>query len=216
MTQRSESSSGASMVIPQSSVAPLNAPERPITELADDRLGRGPFLERLCDALINPNTKASTGVVIGISGPWGSGKSSLLNLLHKRIKQRYRDAVVVRFNPWLISARDDLIGDFITEVVAELNEELSGKERLKAAMMRLADYASIVAPAANIKLPGIGSILHNVLSRLQNWFRGDDSLRVRQDRVVKALAGAGVPIVAMIDEVDRLEDQEIRPCGQKS
>jgi hypothetical protein len=202
------------MVIPQSSVAPLNAPERPITELADDRLGRGPFLERLCDALINPNTKASTGVVIGISGPWGSGKSSLLNLLHKRIKQRYRDAVVVRFNPWLISARDDLIGDFITEVVAELNEELSGKERLKAAMMRLADYASIVAPAANIKLPGIGSILHNVLSRLQNWFRGDDSLRVRQDRVVKALAGAGVPIVAMIDEVDRLEDQEIRTVAQ--
>src|SRR5690349_7461474 len=99
---------------PRSKRNPLGAleltsarPERPI-ECADaDKLERDTFVRRLTDALINPNTNRSTGVVVGIVGPWGSGKSSILILLEEAIKSRYDSAIVVRFDPWLVSGRDD-------------------------------------------------------------------------------------------------------------
>ena len=90
------------------------APERPITSFDEDELDRWGFVNRLCNALINPKTGRATGVVIGITGDWGSGKSSVLNLLEQRIKRqdKYPSALIVRFDPWLVSGRDDLIAQF--------------------------------------------------------------------------------------------------------
>jgi KAP family P-loop domain len=79
----------------------MEAAERPIKSQSDDRLERGEFVRRLTDALVNPRTKKATGLVIGIAGPWASGKSSILNLLHENIRSSYDDALVVRFDPWL-------------------------------------------------------------------------------------------------------------------
>lgn len=91
----------------------LGTPERPIESSTEDRLERDQFVRRLASALIDPKTKKSRGVVIGITGPWGSGKSSILNLLRERLKAGYPDAVVVSFDPWLVSGRNDLISEFI-------------------------------------------------------------------------------------------------------
>lgn len=63
-----------------------NAPEPSIQSKADDKLERSRFIERLISAVVNPATKKSTGVVVGITGPWGSGKSSILNLLKMQIR----------------------------------------------------------------------------------------------------------------------------------
>ncbi|MBK6702972.1 MAG: hypothetical protein IPG56_03760 [Caulobacteraceae bacterium] len=87
-------------------------PERPIRGSSEDALDRGRFVSRLVDALIN-RAGQSTGVVVGLTGQWGSGKSSILNLLDESIRERHRNSYVVRFDPWLVSGRDDLILDFL-------------------------------------------------------------------------------------------------------
>jgi hypothetical protein len=135
----------------------MGSPERPIGELSDDRLGREPFLKRLIHALINPHTGTSTGIVIGVTGPWGSGKSSLLNLLHKKIQLRNPEAVVIRFNLWLISWREDLIASFMMEVITELRVAPSRKETLTKIAGELADYAAPLAPLGSLLAPGAGS-----------------------------------------------------------
>jgi KAP-like P-loop domain-containing protein len=53
----------------------------------------------------------------------GSGKSSILNLLSEAIKERHQHALVVRFDPWLISGRNDLISAFITELLRTIQGE---------------------------------------------------------------------------------------------
>jgi putative protein kinase ArgK-like GTPase of G3E family len=65
---------------------PSRSTERPIDTPEQDKLERGGFIARLCQAVIERNTKQATGAIIGITGPWGSGKSSILNLLHHHIK----------------------------------------------------------------------------------------------------------------------------------
>lgn len=86
--------------------AAAGALDRPIERPTEDKLERERFIERLADAVIAGNSKA-TGVIIGITGPWGSGKSSILNLLANHISETRPEAIVVRFDPWLISGRND-------------------------------------------------------------------------------------------------------------
>ena len=50
--------------------------ERPISSADDDKLERGPFVRRVASALVDRKTGKSRGVVVGVTGPWGSGKSS--------------------------------------------------------------------------------------------------------------------------------------------
>lgn len=64
-------------------------PERPIEQASEDVLGRMNFVRRLADALIDKSTKKSRGLAVGITGAWGSGKSSVLNLLRRHIKEAY-------------------------------------------------------------------------------------------------------------------------------
>src|SRR6185437_3494949 len=98
-------------------------PERPIQSKEDDALSRDQFVRRLTNALINPQTKKSSSVVIGVTGPWGSGKSSLLNLVREHIKATYSDAIIITFDPWLVSGRNDLIYQFLGEVLATIKSE---------------------------------------------------------------------------------------------
>ncbi len=109
------------------------APERPIASADEDELDRGGLVDRLCSALINPKTDRATGVVIGITGDWGSGKSSVLNLLDARIKKqdKYPNALIVRFDPWLVSGRDDLIAQFFSELVGTINGTPNIAERAR-------------------------------------------------------------------------------------
>jgi predicted KAP-like P-loop ATPase len=95
----------------QTEPVPLHArPERPIEIAADDLLQRDTFVTRLTTALIDTNTGKATGIVVGITGAWGSGKSSVLNLVSLEVQRTAPQAVVVRFDPWLVSGRNDLIG----------------------------------------------------------------------------------------------------------
>jgi len=96
------------------------SPERPIVESSRDVLERGGFVERLASALIGRKTGQASGIVLGLTGSWGSGKSSLLNLLAAHIREKYPNSALVRFDPWLVSGRNDLIVEFIGELLAAI------------------------------------------------------------------------------------------------
>ena len=51
--------------------------DRAVRSLDEDLLDRKPFIDRLVSALINEKTDRATGIVVGIVGEWGSGKSSI-------------------------------------------------------------------------------------------------------------------------------------------
>src|ERR1700739_1468534 len=99
--------------------------ERPIGTGRDDRLLRQDFVARLLDALIEPEGRA-TGMVLGLTGPGGSGKSSILNMVAALAEARHPPTIVVTFNPWLGSSRNGLIHAFFAEVTAAL--EASAKK----------------------------------------------------------------------------------------
>lgn len=198
---------------PDTAPAPPPALERPINNPGDDKLERAGFIRRLGEAVIVRSTKKATGVIIGITGPWGSGKSSILNLLAKDLTETYPDAIVVRFDPWLISGRNDLINEFIAELIAELQQKPNGKKRFKAAIGKLVSYGCTLSPLASL-LPYAGTALKDALRQAKEHLGREKSLHEQRRELMEALASLDVPIVVLIDELDRIEDEEIRIVAQ--
>ena len=186
--------------------------ERPIQTATEDKLERGAFIGRLCDVVIARGKNKASGIIIGITGPWGSGKSSILNLLDNSIKGKHADAIVVRFDPWLISGRNDLISEFIAELVAELQQTPDGKKRFRAAIKKLVDYGNTLSPLAT--LVPYGTAVKDALKIAKDHLARDKSLYEQRRELIEALAGVSAPIVVLIDELDRIEDEEIRIVAQ--
>ena len=55
---------------------------------------------------------------MGIYGPWGSGKSTMLNFIEHYLKdqQPTEQATIVLFNPWWFSGREDLTRSFFSQL----------------------------------------------------------------------------------------------------
>jgi len=89
---------------------------QPITKIEQDELGHWPLAQELASAIRISSPQA--GFVLGIEGGWGSGKSSIANLVeHDLCSQEPKRHKIVRFNPWLIGTRDQLLGELFGQLI---------------------------------------------------------------------------------------------------
>lgn len=71
-------------------------------QVSNDLYSRKPFAEQLASLLVLP--PKSPGVVIGIEGPWGSGKTTVVRYIVESLKTAADGApIVVEFNPWMLA-----------------------------------------------------------------------------------------------------------------
>lgn len=108
--------------------------DSPITDYSEDLLNRKIFVDTLASSLQNWDKEES--LVIGLYGKWGSGKSSVINLVEKRLseeknklskKEQKKAPIVVKFNPWGYSESEDLFDPFIMQ----LNKTLKGPDKIQ-------------------------------------------------------------------------------------
>jgi hypothetical protein len=188
--------------------------ERPIQNEEQDRLGRAGFIPRVANSLIGRDRRKARGVIVGIVGPWGSGKSSVLNLLANELEQRDPKPVVVRFDPWLVSGRDDLILALLSEMHAALAAAPGLEEKAKAFLDRASPYISVLGRVGGLFLPGLGETVDNGVEAIRKRLTAPGTLQQLKAAVAQSLLEASVPIVVLIDELDRLRDDEVRTIAQ--
>lgn len=70
--------------------------DRPLSSKNDDMLNRAPFAEHVAGVL--RNLPKGSGLVVGIHGPWGDGKTTVLNMLQTDLDADAETATV-EFNP---------------------------------------------------------------------------------------------------------------------
>ena len=116
----------------------------PLVDPRQDRLGRAPFARSLAQAIVS--LKGGDSFVVGICGPWGSGKSSILNLMIGELEKgrKRKRPIILRFNPWLYSGRDQLLHAFLHQLGAVLDRAEKEKGPKNAAKML--DRFSLVLP----------------------------------------------------------------------
>jgi len=121
------------------------------------------------------------------------------------------DLIVLHFNPWLFSGSEQLARHFFDELAAQLAD--SRDDRATAIGELLRRYSRYLGPARLI--PVIGPYLEGLgkLGELAGEALAPDepaSLRTEAFRLADALAKSQLRLVVMIDDIDRLQDQEIR------
>lgn len=96
-----------------------------------DLLSFDAIAETIADALFDDGLNP---VALGISGSWGSGKTTVLNLIEQHIKSaidRDGEILVVRTDPWRY---DPILGpkeSLISEVLEALEKEFQGEDPVK-------------------------------------------------------------------------------------
>lgn len=182
-------------------------PDRPIATRAEDKLGRAAFAAALARQI--GSADASRGFVVGLIGPWGSGKTSLLNLLEESFSVA-KSAVVLRFNPWLFSGTEQLVGLFFRELAQQLGEK--DEPKLKSVSDKLKRYGGLVRPLSF--LPFVGSVLSGAGTLAEALGKAVDphapSILEQRSELDKELQTLEQRLVVMIDDIDRLRTQEIR------
>jgi predicted KAP-like P-loop ATPase len=91
--------------------------DNPIEQRAEDLLGRMSIAAVIAEEM--RSVDASRGFVAAVMGPWGSGKTSLVNLA--RLELAKDPAIpVLDFNPWMFSGTEQLVNSFFRELSAQL------------------------------------------------------------------------------------------------
>ena len=190
-------------------------PDRPIAGPDEDRLGLQPFADGLATALLADDSRTARGVVLGLEGSWGSGKSSILNLVAARLAERAGERLVlVRFDPWLVSGRDDLIAAFIRELVDAIDPVRKERGRVGSAAAKLAEYGEMLSPALNLYVPLLGTAVGGLMKAAGKGVSPSRSPTDMRKDVEKVLAELDRPVVVLVDELDRVEDAEVRTVAQ--
>lgn len=198
--------------------------DAPIKSAQEDRLDRGPFAQLIAGALLKPNLEGAT--VVGLVGPWGTGKSSVANLVVELIGEQ---ATTVRFEPWMVTTREALAAEFFAtlgrHVLPKAGEDDSSGKRSR--FYRYASKAlgvlSVGAHAIGTVLPGASvgaSAAKSASEALELAAQGLElhadgpSLREVRDEISKDLRGLPLPLLIVIDDIDRLDRDEVRTLFQ--
>ena len=189
----------------------LLLPDNPIVSSQDDVLEWTPLATEFARRILEID--ATQGLVVGLFGSWGSGKTSFINLARPSFRQE--GIPVLDFNPWLYSGAEQLLRRFFSELSAAAGE-LSDLDKIRGYLKQYGELLdpAIVAASTLVGTPQVGtafSTLHKYLckrvSRRENPHSSAVALR---KKLTEALEQRGKPIVVVLDDVDRLSRDEIR------
>lgn len=209
------------------------ATDTPIKAREQDLIGRIPFAERLADIL--KSAAGPESLVIGLYGPWGSGKTSVINLVENALSRKDDDGKagvsVVRFEPWNYLTAEQLLAQFLKEVEGALDKDAYGRRKLfgklrgkrpevlnafaaysEALLMTAGAAASLAgAPLAGVAVPAFGNRL---TSRLRKSADRAGSVSAKKQRLEEELLKFDGRVVVIIDDIDRLPNDQVRMVFQ--
>ncbi|MEX1252728.1 MAG: P-loop NTPase fold protein [Dehalococcoidia bacterium] len=200
--------------------------DAPIRTAAQDRLGRAPFAHRIADAILEWTSESS--IVVGVYGAWGSGKSSIVNLALERMDDQAETSdlapVVIPFNPWSYSQQNLVVSAFFDTLGSHLGRGDSTEDvRRLATGLRLYSHAlapvqfglSLLHPAAGAFVKSARKFIEKGSGFLKEAAEAaaQDAQAIK-DEISQILRKRGQLIVVVMDDIDRLSEEEIRQVFQ--
>lgn len=194
---------------------PLNSEKKSVAICGDNPIhGREADVLGRWDAAISfaqqvLSLDASEGIAVSVFGPWGSGKTSFVNLARTEFERQ--QVPLLDFNPWMFSGAEQLVERFFAELSAEMGEA----DGLKDIGEKFRKYGDALNTATSVALrllgfPLVEEIVTSLLSSGINIPDQPASALSRRKKLTDALGQCKKPIIVVLDDVDRLSAPEIR------
>lgn len=173
------------------------------TERRPDELGREAFATYLAE-LVGKVIEQSDSSVLALIGDWGSGKSTILELLRRKLASDGSNWLLAEFNPWTYPDAQHLMRGFFLELMTALPPE----NRQNSARRKVGKFAQAVSPLG--KLAGAVGIDGEGLAEAgANALLGLTSASTAKRTAEKALREMSRPVLVVIDDLDRLTPDEL-------
>ncbi|MEX6494584.1 KAP family P-loop NTPase fold protein [Fusobacterium animalis] len=190
--------------------------EKPIISKNEDLLGRKKVANDLAKEIEHYKNKDS--LTIGIVGKWGSGKTSFINMVLESFKGN-NNYIVIKFNPWNISSRKQLISDFFLQLSNNIKKENESNEIIGTIGKSLGTLSKFFKPLGLIPplslLGTIGDITEKASGFINEYLEAEkEDLETLKSNINQELEDLDKKILIVIDDIDRLCDEEIREMFQ--
>ena len=167
----------------------------PILNIDHDKLDSKKVANNLIKILKNENHENS--FTLGLVGPWGNGKSSVINFVKDHLhKSGEKDIISIHFLPYLNHNENDIINEFFILLSNELGK-FSGK-----VSNQLMLYSKKLTSLYKDK---------NIFDFLEDHITKIDSTSANQlyNEINNHLKEIDKKIIVFIDDLDRLNEKEI-------
>lgn len=185
--------------------------DKPIESKEQDLLHRAEYAKRFAKNLVTLTQVNS--FTVSLNGCWGSGKTSLINLIKNEIYnlQNYDDEieyfpVILDFAPWNTLEENVIIKQFF-DSFSSVFTKTKIKQLLKDKRTKLA--LKIIE-----ELPYIGKNIRELHNLFNSYFKGflgeDGDLLETKKKITRNLEKSKFKYIVFIDDIDRLNNKEIR------
>ena len=152
--------------------------------------GWGSYVENLVAKVLKTDLSQES-FAVGVSGPWGSGKTTFLAEIERELKGK---VYLMRFNPWNSASPAQISNDFFKTIVSSLS--ISWNQRRS-----IARYARILSKV---------NMFHPRVNSIATLFEDADvSIEDAKDKAEDVIRLMPLPVVILIDDLDRLEGLDI-------
>lgn len=179
-----------------------------IKDINDDRLNRANFAKNLSLNIKNyfDRNEVNNCLTIGLMGEWGSGKTSILNMVEYYLKDS--EIKIIKFNPWLYSSYNQLVEQFLDELIRGFtysrdNSLIDILKRYKFKVNNLEVLKKLASSASLLCDSKAGNIVENILS----YSSDEENLASLKEKIDEQFVNHKV--VCIIDDLDRLSRDEI-------
>ncbi|TXK74878.1 P-loop NTPase fold protein [Mesonia sp. K4-1] len=176
-------------------ITPFTADD-PILNLEDDQLGYKDRAKSIIELLSQSNFKKS--FTIGIVGPWGNGKSSLIELMERQIEEEpLQQTLHLKFLPYLNHSESEIISEFFTQLSGEISN-YNGE---------LADFIVEYSDKL-LKLYKNKNIKEFFARRVSREYSENTSIGTYR-KINRVLEKLNKRFIVFIDDLDRLSSKEV-------
>ena len=177
--------------------ATLVLADYPIENYIGDKLRRAPLAKKVAELIARFKGKES--FVIGIEGKWGAGKTSFINMVLRNIEND-PNLIFIHFNPWNFTGQNELIDDFFSALLEALegkvNKDVIDTFKSYAGKLQISYSPEFSTPIGSF---GVGNLNKN-----------KNSIKKQRDKIDRTLRGLDKKIVVVIDDTDRLDEDETK------
>lgn len=174
----------------------------PLSSSAADTLERTTYARQAAELIHSTHTFKSSAV-FGLSGPWGSGKTSLVNMIVEHLRESHPEWAVARFTPWATSDVTGLLGEFYSSLTQALPQKKSRQVR-----RALAITAGVAAPAATL-IPYAGGSASEAIKTIGVALTKSPPWEKAFQKASAELKKLHIPILVVVDDIDRLHVDEL-------
>lgn len=172
----------------------------PIISGADDELDRGLFAAQTA-LLIDGNHSPKHSVVHALLGPWGSGKSSLVNMVEEELSKKELSWTVSRFTPWSAADTNAVIADFFRTISYSVPDKNGARKSVRK-------YAKLATPIFKA-IPFAGEALTETADRAIDTFLSDRPWQDEFAELAAELSDLDLHVLVVVDDLDRLHQDEL-------